>query len=126
MTLTLSSNMFKIYARAIITDDQQRVLLLKKNAHQKISPNAWMVPGWTLEFGEDIEDMLYREVLEEVGLTVLSHKFITTQKMIIGDTHWVGLYYLCTTKDFAHQKYGTRKTWKSWLGWYRSITRNGG
>lgn len=109
--------MFKVYARAIILDNQQRILLIKKNSHQKISPGAWMIPGWTLEFWEDIEDMLCREVLEEVGLRIISHKFITTQKMIIGDTHWIGLYYLCTTKDLVYTNMEPEKHEKvDWIG----------
>ena len=41
---------FKIFTRAIILDENDRVLLLKKNSKQKYWAWELMLPGWTLEF----------------------------------------------------------------------------
>ena len=44
---------FKIFTRAIILDENDRVLLLKKNSKQKYWAWELMLPGWTLEFWEE-------------------------------------------------------------------------
>jgi 8-oxo-dGTP pyrophosphatase MutT (NUDIX family) len=59
-----------------------------------------MPPGGTLEFGENMLDCLIREVDEEVGLDITEATLFSERKMMIGDTHRVGLYYLCEVSDF--------------------------
>jgi 8-oxo-dGTP pyrophosphatase MutT (NUDIX family) len=59
-----------------------------------------MPPGGTLEFGENLIDCLIREVDEEVGLDITEATLFSERKMIIDDTHRVGLYYLCEVSDF--------------------------
>ncbi len=54
-----------IAAGALLTDDQQRVLLVKPNYRA-----LWSVPGGICEFGEPPHLGCYREVAEEVGLDV--------------------------------------------------------
>lgn len=86
---------FKLYARTVIFDvSKNKVLLLKKKTDQKIGPGAWLLPGGTVEFGEDIEVSLIREIEEETNLKIQSLELFVTKKMIIQDTHWLGLYYL--------------------------------
>lgn len=86
---------FRFYARAIVFDrTKECVLLLKKKSNQKIGAGAWLLPGGTVEFGEDIESSLIREILEETNLRIMSLELLTTKKMIIYDTHWLGLYYV--------------------------------
>ncbi|PIP25304.1 MAG: hypothetical protein CO075_02600 [Candidatus Moranbacteria bacterium CG_4_9_14_0_8_um_filter_41_43] len=89
-----SGHSFRIYTRAVIFDEtKKRVLLIKKNANQKIGSGEWLFPGGTVEFGEDIETALIREVQEETGLRINSLRLLTTKKMIIDNIHWVGIYY---------------------------------
>ena len=51
---------FKIYTRAIITDSDCKILLLKKNSSQKYWAWNFLLPWWTLEFWENLEDALIR------------------------------------------------------------------
>ncbi|MBP5993757.1 MAG: NUDIX hydrolase [Candidatus Moranbacteria bacterium] len=91
---------FRFYARAIVFDrTKERVLLLKKKSDQKIGAGAWLLPGGTVEFGEDIESSLIREILEETNLRITSLELLTTKKMIIQNTHWLGLYYIAEVAD---------------------------
>lgn len=86
---------FRLYARAIIFDEsRESVLLIKKHSSQKIGPGAWLLPGGTVEFGEDIEATLLREIQEETNLRIVNLKLITIKKMVIQDVHWLGIYYL--------------------------------
>ncbi len=87
-------HVFKLYARAVIFDaTKDKVLLLKKKSDQKIGPGSWLLPGGTVEFGEDIEIALIREIEEETNLKIQSLELFVTKKMIIQETHWLGLYY---------------------------------
>lgn len=86
---------FKLYARTVIFDaTKNKVLLLKKKSNQKIGPGAWILPGGTVEFGEDIEIALIREIEEETNLKIQSLELFVTKKMVIQGTHWLGMYYL--------------------------------
>ncbi|MFH0857342.1 MAG: NUDIX hydrolase [Candidatus Magasanikbacteria bacterium] len=91
---------FKIFTRGIILNNKKdSVLLIKKNERQKIAPGKWLFPGGTLEFNEDIEFCLRREIKEETNLTVSELILFTTKKIIIGDDHWLGIYYKVTVRN---------------------------
>jgi len=96
---------FKLYARAVVfNESKNKILLLKKKVDQKIGPGAWLLPGGTVEFGEDIETSLIREIEEETNLTIESLKLFVTKKMIIQEDHWLGLYYIAEVADEAELK----------------------
>jgi len=91
---------FRLYARAVVFDaSKDNVLLLKKKTDQKIGPGAWLLPGGTVEFGEDIEISLIREIEEETNLTIESLELFVTKKMIIQGEHWLGLYYIAEVEN---------------------------
>jgi len=54
-------------ARAVIQDEEGRVLFVRRKDNDK-----WGMPAGALELGESILDCLKREVLEETGLEVVS------------------------------------------------------
>ncbi|MFC9918983.1 NUDIX hydrolase [Agromyces binzhouensis] len=56
-------------AGAVITDDDGRVLLVRRGAAPQ--RGRWSVPGGRLEPGESFADAAAREVLEETGLRVV-------------------------------------------------------
>lgn len=91
--------MFKIYTRAIILNKNNEVLLLKKNNKQKIGAWKWMPPWWTVEYGEEPEMTLFREIKEELDLDVIECSLCDTRTMLINDIHWLGLYYLVKVKN---------------------------
>jgi 8-oxo-dGTP diphosphatase len=59
---------------AIITDDQGRLLLIKRGH----DPGAgrWSLPGGHVEPGETDEQAVVREILEETGLTVTCERLV--------------------------------------------------
>ena len=90
-----NNHSFRLYARAVIFDEScESVLLIKKHSSQKIGHGAWLLPGGTVEFGEDIEATLLREIQEETNLRIVNLKLITTKRMVIQDVYWLGIYYL--------------------------------
>jgi ADP-ribose pyrophosphatase YjhB (NUDIX family) len=91
---------FKIYSRAIILNKKRdKVLLIKKNNKQKIGPGSWLLPGGTLEFNEEIELSLIREIKEETNLKIIDLQLLASKKMIIEDTHWLGIYFLVNIEN---------------------------
>lgn len=86
---------FKIYSRAVILNkEKDKVLLIKKNNKQKIGASNWLLPGGTLDFNEEIELSLIREIKEETNLEITDLQLIFSKKLLIENTHWLGLYYL--------------------------------
>jgi|SRR3989344_6155250 len=64
--------LFEITVSAVFLDNENRVLLLKKN-----SGDRWMLPGGRVEENETWEEGLRREIKEETGIENFSIKKIT-------------------------------------------------
>ena len=60
----------RIITSAIITNSQQKFLIVKRAANDTY-PNMWEFPGGTSEFGEHPEDSVIREIFEETGLVII-------------------------------------------------------
>ncbi len=61
---------FLVTQRALITDGEGNLLLLKTACDAPDWEGRWGLPGGLLELGETLEEGLRREVLEETGLQV--------------------------------------------------------
>ncbi len=81
---------------AVIIDDEQRVLLTRRN----IAPfkDMWVMPGGKIDLGEPILRALHREVREEVGLEVEVDGLVDVfEHLSPGEEndHFIILYYRC-------------------------------
>lgn len=47
-----------------------RLLLVRKSMNDPNQPGKWEVPGGRMEFGEDVDPHIIREVREEVGIEI--------------------------------------------------------
>jgi len=59
----------KIGVTAFIRNEG-KVLLMKRSQKEKFLPGYWEMPGGKVEFGEDINEAVTREVKEEANLDV--------------------------------------------------------
>lgn len=91
---SLKASIFKIYARAVITNDDGQVLIVKKRKDQDIAPDQWLLPGGTIELGETPEQALTRELLEEVQFTTHEFCLFASETRIIKGVHWLGLLFM--------------------------------
>ncbi len=64
------NNMIGVATKGIIFRNDGKVLLITKSDKEDMNPNTIDIPGGRLEFGENLEDSLKREVKEETGLNI--------------------------------------------------------
>lgn len=62
-------------AVAIITDEEQRILITQRPVHVPHG-GCWEFPGGKVEQNETAESALIREIKEEVGIDVLQYQFL--------------------------------------------------
>jgi len=60
---------FEIVVRAIITDKQNRILLVKRAKNPQ--KDKWCLPGGKVNFGEKSELAIIREIKEELNLKLM-------------------------------------------------------
>jgi len=82
----------------ICHDGNGRVLLHKRSNKCRDEHGHWDNGGGAVEFGEDLESAVRREVLEEYGVEPIEVKYLEHKNVIRqnGDhkTHWVAMRYL--------------------------------
>jgi len=55
--------------RALIKN-RGKILLVQRSHNDSYNPSKWELPGGKLDVGQDVEDALKREILEETGLKI--------------------------------------------------------
>lgn len=89
---------FGVAVKAIIKKDG-KYLIIRKSKDEDVTPNTIDIPGGRIEFGEEPEDALKREVKEEVGLDVTIIGPIKTWNFKTKDDfQLVGITFLCETE----------------------------
>jgi len=80
--------------------NEGKLLIVQRDHNDEIGGGTWECVGGEVEFGEDLEAALVREIKEEVGInaTVLNILYATTFKTI-ATRQVVILAYLCKAID---------------------------
>ena len=75
--------------------DQQKILVVRRAKSEKFFPGFYEFPGGKVEFGENPENAVVREVKEETGLTAEIVKIVTVRSYLSkNDTqHNIELFY---------------------------------
>lgn len=89
--------LFIVGVSAVIFDDEFRIFL-GKSTYQRFHP--WGLLGGGLEYGEDTEDAIVREVWEETSLRIKVDRLLLTRSF--APDKFI-LYYLCTVQDGVFQ-----------------------
>ena len=73
----------------------RKVLLVQRSKLAGSGEHEWEIPGGGLKFGEDLLEGLYREVSEEVGLTIRVERLLYAMTTLVSPKRQVvGLTYL--------------------------------
>ncbi len=68
-------NKIVVALKGIIVHNQH-ALIIQRSQDDEVGANTWEFVGGKLDFGENLEDGLKREIFEEVGLDVIVDKLI--------------------------------------------------
>jgi 8-oxo-dGTP diphosphatase len=61
---------FGLAVRVLLTNEQGKILILKRNTDSKTNPGKWELPGGKVDQGESFDKALIREVYEETNLKI--------------------------------------------------------
>ena len=97
----------------ILNEEGEILLLLRKKDPEK---GTWSIPGGKVEFFEELEETIIREVEEELGISIKLVKLLGVTDHILNyeGTHWVAPTYLAeimsgVPKNMEPEKHGDFK-----------------
>ncbi len=61
---------FGLSVRVLLTDENNKILILKRSTDSKTNPGKWEFPGGKVDQGESFDQALIREVYEETHLKI--------------------------------------------------------
>jgi colanic acid biosynthesis protein WcaH len=77
--------------RGIIVRNSKLLLLRRKYDPAK---GQWWFPGGRIRKGESIEEALFQEVKEEIGLTVTNYRLVNVYSRIFPERHDITIVFL--------------------------------
>ncbi len=83
------------FSTAILVDPRGWVLLQERDQHAPIDPDCWGLVGGHVEDGEDVDDAVHRELLEETGLS--GHELTCWHRFTVHDGDEMTVYAGATT-----------------------------
>jgi 8-oxo-dGTP diphosphatase len=79
--------------------DDSTILLLKRNAQRRTSPNKWQTPSGFINEGESAEEAILREVKEETALEGTIKKSGSAFEMVDEWARWIIVPFLILVKS---------------------------
>lgn len=76
-----------------------KALIIKREANARFGGGTWELPGGKIEFGEDLETALVREIKEEAGLDVKVERILYAHSIDASTRQIIVLTYLCTSAE---------------------------
>ncbi len=90
-------NKIGVSQKAVILNKQGEFLTIRRTKTAPYRPNTWDLPGGDLEFGEEAQKSIIREIKEETGLKVRDLKPFDVHSTINKDKDfWVTIGYKAT------------------------------
>ena len=120
----MSKKEFKLFVRWLIFNEKEEVLLVEHKKSNKITSWETLLVWWKIDFWETPEQALKREIFEEIWLEVIETKLFDTQTLIIWETHWLWLYYICKTKNLNFENKEPEKHLRVFWGWVENLKDN--
>jgi mutator protein MutT len=86
--------------RAIIVDEQNRVLLLRRRENSQ-GGGQWCLPGGKVDYNQQVADAVAREIAEETSLNCVQADFLFYQdspSLKPGGMHCINFVFKCTVE----------------------------
>jgi 8-oxo-dGTP diphosphatase len=64
------NHVYGLAVRVLLTDQDGKILILKRSTDSKTNPSKWELPGGKVDQGESFDHALIREVYEETNLKI--------------------------------------------------------
>ncbi|MGB7967992.1 MAG: NUDIX domain-containing protein [Methanobacterium sp.] len=64
------NHVYGLAVRVLLTDQDGKILILKRSTDSKTNPGRWELPGGKVDQGESFDHALIREVYEETNLKI--------------------------------------------------------
>jgi 8-oxo-dGTP diphosphatase len=64
------NHVYGLAVRVLLTDQDGKILILKRSTDSKTNPGKWELPGGKVDQGESFDHALVREVYEETNLKI--------------------------------------------------------
>jgi 8-oxo-dGTP diphosphatase len=92
-------NYFVVIVKGVIFNNG-KLLIVQRGYSEKVAGGTWECPGGKVEWGEDLETALKREMKEETGLMVEVNKILYVSTFNTDQIkQFITLTYLCKTGD---------------------------
>ncbi|MDO8638073.1 MAG: NUDIX hydrolase [Candidatus Daviesbacteria bacterium] len=92
-----------VLVSGILIDSDEKILLLQRNNQNSSYQGYWQLPEGKIEFGEQSEEALKRELLEEIGVKNASVKLCDVSASLMyakgKNYHVVRIVYNVRTRD---------------------------
>ncbi|MCS6956807.1 MAG: NUDIX hydrolase [Patescibacteria group bacterium] len=84
---------------AFIVNQKNEILIVKKSPLEKIDAGLWTIPGGKINPKENIINGLKREIKEEVGIDIVSYKWIGEDVFESNGFWFHAQHFLCQPKN---------------------------
>lgn len=101
---------------AIVVNDKDEVLLVKRASTSRTEPGTWSRPGGMVEFGETVEQAVEREIEEETGIKVRAVRLLEMTQNIVDGKHWIALGFLA--RHVSGEPENKEPTKHDDIGWF--------
>lgn len=85
---------FKVIVCAAILNKENKIFLARRKPEKKLG-GFWEFPGGKLEWGEELESALKREINEELGISISIKKLLHIKPYVYDHGAVLILFYLC-------------------------------
>ena len=76
-----------------IDKEKKQILISKRSMNKKYFPGLWEVIGGNLEFGEDFENCIIREVKEEINCRINGLEHLHSRAMYLNGLMYITIAY---------------------------------
>ena len=85
----------------ILNKELNKFLLLQRSKKDSIGANTWENAGGNIEYGENPEEAMKREIREETGITDIRIERVAYVTLVNGKKPYLIIAYLCETMTEA-------------------------